>query len=348
MLAHHNHQDTYGYLPHYAAPISMGYDTYTEDWKNGGWNYQGTFTSYLVQILPYVEQANIFNKIMDKVKQKNPDGVFPADNTSSSGTESNPYRFPISAYWCPSDPNAPTVVKMPSRSNYWCCRGDLAGQVNTVSPRSAYRKGIQPTTMNKVTVSLTDILDGTSNTILVGEGIIPAWHYTTWNTPMKHPKKGGIAMLDTSISGDGSTNLNTLIAAVQYDPANPSLYKNDVTISSGVQRLQGMIYSFCRIVQFYTMMPPNGPFCAYNTSGCPELNNAASASSYHSGGVNVGFADGAVRFIPDTIDVGNNISVNVRTHFGVSSKPREKGIGKSPWGVWGALGTINGSESVAL
>ncbi|MDR2706205.1 MAG: DUF1559 domain-containing protein [Planctomycetaceae bacterium] len=51
----------------------------------------------------------------------------------------------------------------------------------------------------------------------------------------------------------------------------------------------------------------------------------------HSGGVNAGMLDGSVRFISDTIDCNGASSGQVTS-------------GKSPYGVWGALGTPAGGE----
>jgi hypothetical protein len=57
------------------------------------------------------------------------------------------------------------------------------------------------------------------------------------------------------------------------------------------------------------------------------------ATSNHSGGVVVGAADGSVRFISETIDIGTGDATN-----------RDGGI--SNYGVWGAFGSRNGGESV--
>ena len=61
-------------------------------------------------------------------------------------------------------------------------------------------------------------------------------------------------------------------------------------------------------------------------------------TSYHNGGVNVGMLDGSIRFISDTIDT--NGLPDIKTGVNLT--------GKSPLGVWGALCTPNGGETVTL
>ncbi|MDO5567253.1 MAG: DUF1559 domain-containing protein, partial [Planctomycetia bacterium] len=90
---------------------------------------------------------------------------------------------------------------------------------------------------------------------------------------------------------------------------------------------------------FQTILPPNSVTCA-STQPNGEQYNArviASASSNHSGGVNTLRADGTVSFVSDTIDVG--------TKLGTQNTAPE--LGESPFGIWGALGTVAGGESVA-
>ena len=50
-------------------------------------------------------------------------------------------------------------------------------------------------------------------------------------------------------------------------------------------------------------------------------------------------ADGSVAFISETIDCGSRLGEDWST-----SDP----TGKSPFGVWGALGTISGGETTSL
>ena len=72
------------------------------------------------------------------------------------------------------------------------------------------------------------------------------------------------------------------------------------------------------------------PHPFYNTDGTSHV------YGFHSGGVNAAFADGSIRFVRDTIGTGN-LTVDAATVSGTS-----------PYGVWGALGTIAGGEVVTL
>lgn len=75
----------------------------------------------------------------------------------------------------------------------------------------------------------------------------------------------------------------------------------------------------------YTRLPINGP----------SHGNAPTATSRHSGGVQVTMADGSVRFISENIDSGDQNAPNPIT----ANTP-------SPFGVWGALGTKAGGEVI--
>ena len=96
---------------------------------------------------------------------------------------------------------------------------------------------------------------------------------------------------------------------------------------------------------FATILPPNGPNCitAIPTGGWGGLRNNRSIqppSSFHTGGVNGALGDGSVRFISETIETGN-LATNPLPYVGNPGAA-------SPFGTWGALGSINGGESVSL
>jgi prepilin-type processing-associated H-X9-DG protein len=88
-------------------------------------------------------------------------------------------------------------------------------------------------------------------------------------------------------------------------------------------------------VAFLTILSPNSPSCVNDANPNSDSQvSLLSASSHHTGGVHAVFADGSVRFISDSIDTGN---LGVATTLG----------GRSPYGVWGALGTKAGGETVS-
>ncbi|MBR4834368.1 MAG: DUF1559 domain-containing protein, partial [Thermoguttaceae bacterium] len=81
---------------------------------------------------------------------------------------------------------------------------------------------------------------------------------------------------------------------------------------------------------FNTVLAPNSPVCSY---GSDSAWGSATAQSNHSGGVNAAMLDGSVRFVSETIDCGDSYANAVTS-------------GKSPYGVWGAMGSASGGETV--
>jgi prepilin-type processing-associated H-X9-DG protein len=84
---------------------------------------------------------------------------------------------------------------------------------------------------------------------------------------------------------------------------------------------------------FSTILPPNSPSCS-GAGVDYDARMMVAASSYHSGGVNVSLGDGSVRFISETINYGT-----------IDAATTPVASGESPFGVWGALGSINGGEA---
>ncbi len=86
---------------------------------------------------------------------------------------------------------------------------------------------------------------------------------------------------------------------------------------------------------FTTALPPNKPSCAASVppSGA-SVGGWFTASSRHKGGCHVLMGDGTVRFVNENIDAG------------VLSAKEPQSDGRSSFGVWGALGTIDGHETL--
>lgn len=74
------------------------------------------------------------------------------------------------------------------------------------------------------------------------------------------------------------------------------------------------------------------------------------ASSRHPGGVNVLLLDGSVKFVSETIDAGDPTRTANSPPPGFpplvdTGRPQDY-AGPSLYGVWGALGSVAGAESV--
>lgn len=125
---------------------------------------------------------------------------------------------------------------------------------------------------------------------------------------------------------------------------NPSLCLNARDPSNPGQLLESVgktaTYRGTRILDgryamggFTAVLPPNSPSCTPtdHTAGWAVY----SATSNHTGGVNVGLVDGSVTFVSETIDTGTLTLPQTLS-------------GESTYGVWGAYGSINGGESKAF
>ncbi len=101
-----------------------------------------------------------------------------------------------------------------------------------------------------------------------------------------------------------------------------------------------------------TVLPPNSPSCiAGEDSGqtAEYLAGMYSASANHTGGVNVGLGDGSVTFVSDTVSTttaGDATAVAARV--AQFMEINGSASGQSPFGVWGALGSIDGGESASF
>jgi len=93
--------------------------------------------------------------------------------------------------------------------------------------------------------------------------------------------------------------------------------------------------------QFNTFLPPNSPSCRVQDDAWV----ATAASGYHTGGVNCGLGDGSVTFVSDTVDSGRG-GLFLGEDMGYTGAPWDYS-GPSTYGVWGALGSAGGGESVS-
>jgi prepilin-type processing-associated H-X9-DG protein len=161
--------------------------------------------------------------------------------------------------------------------------------------------------------SLGAITDGASNTILLGETLV--------NAPGGQGRlaKGGLVtkMVPDHTPSACIANLDTADRTQFLSTVNPANGWFGRRWADAAPSQSG----------FHTNIPPNSPACSWSndTDSC-----IVAASSNHTGGVNCARADGSVGWISDTVDTGD-ISQSA------SANPQTG----TPFGVWGALGSIN-------
>ncbi|MDO5582027.1 MAG: DUF1559 domain-containing protein [Planctomycetia bacterium] len=339
-LAQHNHLDTYGYFPSRAGQESLGAKTY---YSTAYWNkwLVSTVVGWAFPTLPYIEQMAVYERAAPAYR------AVMTDQPLTGLTFHNPYYIDTTnifaqtqqAFICPSEPNWQSPCEKDTNdgrqsvSNYRCCVGDYLIDPSAWSechtPRGAFTAG------GKRTTTTATILDGTSNTIFFAEGIVYSFNKA------KNPVRGGIASVTTLAS---TSNIATCMAAVR-DANDPNFFTGTFTIDTihGAPG-RGYLAAWPPVSSVVCMMPPNSPFCtrASASGGSVYGGNytTLTSSSYHNGGVNVAMGDGSVRFVSDTVDTGD---VNQTITMNWSNA-----TGQSPWGIWGAMGSIDGGESKTL
>jgi prepilin-type processing-associated H-X9-DG protein len=305
-LAAHNYHDAYGRLP-------VGcYMPYAMDGYHNTQDITFPFgPNWAVYILPFIEQGTLYASVNVLAYP----GTALPQNLYNFATYDRSWRAlrgaVVKTYLCPSDGFNTTPYDDPSgvdappevgwaRGNYAATAGftdsdhttdgaDCLGNNpfdgsgddgvvpgNPANPPVAKGPIFFFSTTGHNGTRLTDIADGTSNTIMFNEvraGISPLDSRGVW--AMGHP---GASLTEAGRSYNPTPN-NTL------DSPDGQTYGDE---------LQNC-YKF-----WYYGLGIKGMGCFPNTSG--DQMNSAMARSMHIGGVNAAFADGSVQFIRNGID----------------------------------------------
>jgi prepilin-type N-terminal cleavage/methylation domain-containing protein/prepilin-type processing-associated H-X9-DG protein len=249
-LAAHNYHGDHGQFP-----VGARLPVYVGDRPTGG-------TNLWVELLPYFEQDNLYKKWDNSDDRNNVAG-------GANATQAQVIKLLL----CPSDPLPEPVVQLTATNSLtppWSWgfygmssyggnagkRSVMAGTPPTFSGMT--RDGIFFIDSN---VRLTDIHDGTSNTLFFGE----RYH--------RDPEYD----LQHNIFWPGSASMAQWGRWAYI--ANPGVMGN-VTLSTPVR--------------INYQMQPGGDFFAVE-------NRACAFGSGHPGGANFAFADGSVRFLNDSI-----------------------------------------------
>lgn len=290
-------------------------------------NWARTIMGHFVPSLPYIEQVAVYDQIA--VVMGNEDmTTSPVTYNPQDGAANSPFSTEIATFLCPSEakPERDTATSA-GKTNYGGNYGDFYRRNdNESTPRAPFQAG------NYGRVRFATIVDGTSNTLLFAERTIRPYRSAA---ATGGSVKSDIAHL--TLNGNG---LTPPLECLQKASGNE--IPGDICYASSTARFVGAAWGGARAncSGFHAMLPPNSVVCG-DTVDQPDSRNLISAGSYHSGGVNVGLCDGSVRFVSDTVNCGDPNQTPV-------SNPSTNHSGKSPWGVWGAMSSIDGAESVNL
>ncbi len=317
-LACQNFHDVQKYLPN--ASYQKLFESYAA--VNGTY---GRFSG-LVVMLPYMEQTALYETAVTQLQNGSVPWTTGADIA---------WCRTVEGFLCPSDGSGKQAAGDMAATSYHLNRGDITLNWDWNEYRGAFSNGA------KHVMSFSDILDGTSNTAFFSEAAI--------GSPKSTGKiKGGIVLLGGSFNNGHTTDwanfyfTPAVCGAARGTGGDISLNYN---VAGGGNQQIGRRWADAHngYTMFYTILPPNSPTCARDAA---EDCCITTASSYHSGGVNVCMGDGSVRFVSDTIDAGDQ-SNDLYNVVRDKSRPQDYG-GQSVYGVWGAMGSSSGGETVSL
>ncbi len=241
-------------------------------------NYNSyTWTLYT---LPFIEQTakyNGYTGIPDNVFVNN--GTKPASDQTSVPDQESIIVTPTPTWLCPSDTMYPVDESGTgwgrARGNYVGCvgNGSMYGQSLGATPTGPGIFAVNPgqSVTGRRSVTMTSITDGTSNTVMLSE------------------RQG------TTVSGWGGNpgdvtlgNMGAALFTTLYPPNTtvPDLLRGNGDGDSAV----------CPAQHGDTTYKPG---CSW--SGSTQANAYASANSRHTSGVNIGLADGSVRFVNNSV-----------------------------------------------
>ncbi|MBR0236771.1 MAG: DUF1559 domain-containing protein [Thermoguttaceae bacterium] len=270
-----SYQNTYKLLPPACNFTNNAEGKLTESNQRANW---------IILILPFIGQENLFNEINGMLKQS---GVNVENNTVKSKFDDNVTmkscrETEIPSLLCPSDGNNRTKYESytgeggftGARCNYGANMGPWGAQELYKYWSDNLKHGVMGPGK---TMKTDEIRDGASNTIMLAElrsGIIAIDCRGTW-----------------ALGGAGPS----AIACCGYngDSKGPNAKGNNADDIIGCTQVQGQIDSNELLLK--------GMAC-YNSAN----NSQATSRSCHAGGVFTAFCDGSVHWITDNISVGTD------------------------------------------
>ncbi|MBB3207883.1 prepilin-type N-terminal cleavage/methylation domain-containing protein/prepilin-type processing-associated H-X9-DG protein [Rhodopirellula rubra] len=354
-LAVHNYHSAYNQLP----------------MQNGGTNQKVGAAkplpdnvlelSWLVGLTPFMEQQGLWEQISNSYIAPGgtvvhpPMGSEPRFTIANHGTTDpyTPWLTEVPGLRCPSDPGRGLPAQ--GRTNYAASLGDATAlllsniddrgnesgtgwQVATYRQRS--RVSNRGFFRSRHVMKFRDVLDGLANTICAGEIVTDLGDNDT---------RTRLVSGSTSVVVSRNEGGNQACDG-DIDPQRPQFWRsgaNFTSIALGGAEEAGRGYKWAMgrgVYGYLTIVtPPNSNLCVDSNGSENELSDGLyPAGSRHQGGCHILMGDGAVKFITDSIEAGNQTS----RHVGDDPSNNLPPGSASPFGLWGALGTRAGKEVI--
>ncbi|OYP29461.1 DUF1559 domain-containing protein [Rhodopirellula sp. MGV] len=359
-LAIHNYHSAYKQLPVAGGGSGIDHTSGQQggpEWWRGSNNTNNECLSVHVGLTPFFEQQGLWDHISSPSRQTvTPGATIPANNGTWPAMgpsprdvwEYVPWATEIPMLRCPSDPGSGQPAL--ARCNYAACMGDSCHIVqqgnfknDNLTPGDGWRAQRALATDRgffgvRREAKFRDILDGLSNTVAMGEIIsdlgdldrrtaVSVNNGSQWEpAPTAGPQFSPTWCRDNN----------------QLDPENPLFWCFQNANCTDQQKVhsdrqsRGMNWAFYQATSnmCWTIRPPNSENCM---TGHQDTSGTLSPSSRHQGGAHVLMGDGAVIFITDSVESGNQQAP------APSFYNRAKG---SPYGLWGAMGTRASKEVI--
>ncbi len=278
-LAAHNYHSSLGCFPVGAGKNAFGGPNDFHPWT--GWSAQA-------MMLGYLEQTPLYNAANFSWSPTNGGNGYNLNTTVSNAV--------IAAFLCPSDGNAGKA----NTNSYYACYGNTVEQGGFESNQPSQSSGLY---CQYTAYSVADCTDGTSNTVAFGEALVGD------NVNSPGPYRGNMNLGASPSAQVGGYLLNAFsnMAGVVTDLQScATSFKAGTGVIANNRGFRWAFsatgYSLFNVLQTPNELKVNG--CRFGCSGgCdPSYGYSYGSSSNHSGGANIAFADGSVRFIKDSIN----------------------------------------------
>ena len=343
-LAVHNFADSKaGSVPYcYGRPLAevpTGNDRTNRSWDAGcAWQWSG-----FIELLPFIEQNAVFTQFQEanpwgagdwggKVLGATHKMTLPLTLATGEAVD-NPRAAYLDVLVCPSNGVSKSMVPF-NHTGPTCYRfnqGDNPGS-EQVDSRIRGPFGY------RVRRPLEYTSDGLSNTLAFSEKAINPTPGGFSRDVKNNATVHRVTASPTAISGFTVEGVHDRFICKNSAVGGEYLFAGGATASGANEDGYRWGWAWADVryhVNFVTTLPPNSASC-YNGSANYQM--LTSATSYHTGGVNATMMDGSARFVPETVDSGTAKAFD---------NPATPG-GKSPFGVWGALGAARSGGTASL